>query len=130
MQTNEYRELIELVEAQLRELGLDDLAATSNYVVYDPEEGAYRPLSAEDHLIQILTAFERHVAIQDQAIFNIALRRINNTLEEGQVEDVIFAKVSDYRAADTHSLGGAPKFGELRDDLRRLVSGLREDSGR
>ena len=130
METNEYRELIELVEAQLRELGLDDLAATSNYVVYDPEEGTYRPLSAEDHLIQILTAFERHVAIQDQAIFDIALRRINDTLEEGQVEDVVFAPVSDYRADNTISLGRAPKFGELRGDLARLLSGLREDSDR
>ena len=129
MEQNEYGDLIVLVEERLRELGLGFLSDGSNYIIDDRDADVRRLLPPQERLIEMLAAFERFLASQDQATVDLALSRINEALIDGRVEDARFSPLAGDATAH-YSLMAVPELRQLRDDLSTLVTELREDTGR
>jgi hypothetical protein len=83
MEEDEYRALIEELVRQLRQVGADDVAEESNYVVTNPETGEGELLAPQERLIAMLQAFERFLAVRDGKVARGALGRIRATLGSG-----------------------------------------------
>lgn len=127
MDTNDYFQLIELVEESLRKAGASALSDPELYIGLDPETDEWQRYPPKDHLIEMLRAFDRHLAIYDRTTFHLALDRINEVTVGERLEGAVFIPTSEEGEGEPHSLGSAPELGELRDDVKRLIGELRED---
>ena len=127
-----------MLERQLREAGLEEIADPSRYTIDGGEDGP-RLQPPEARLIAMLEAYERHLASYDRHALDIALKDINTVLDEGELFDAQFVPVLD---GDTplasrtdasvvpdgsFSLMSAPELRELRTTLLRFINELRED---
>ena len=130
MEQNEYGDLIALVEERLRELGLGFLSDGANYIVDERDADVHRLLPPQERLIEMLAAFERFLASQDQATVGLALSRINEVLVDGQVEDARFSPLAGDLATAHYSLMAVPELRQLRDELLTFLVELREDTDR
>lgn len=132
MDDDDIRELIELVEQQLEEAGLGEIADPALYADRDRETGEPRPLPPMKRLIEMLRAFDRHLSIVDPRTYEAALKRINGSLEEGFVENVVVIPL-DGRGGPA-SLADGPPVEEIRQGLDALIGRLfesyRPDGGR
>lgn len=135
MDDEDYRALIQLVENQLREVGLAEVADPINYMDDGYEDGEPRRsietprlLPPRNHLIALLDAFDTQLMLRDQAVVNKSIRMID--------------RYSDGRhptGAVVYGAGGEPVFDlkelpdlyELRSELQNLILKLRssEDFG-
>ena len=127
MDTDDYRDLIGLVERELREVGAGALADPNHYAERDPKTGEQRLYSPRKHLIEMLRAFSRHLAIYDRATFDSALGRINEVVNEGRIEDAIFIPISEEGEGEPRSLRIAPELGAVREAVERLIEQLSEE---
>ena len=128
MDTDDYRDLIELVETELREVGAGALSDPNLYSLTDPETGEQRLYPPRKRLIEMLRAFDRHLAIYDRATFDSALGRINDVVNEGRIEDAVFIPMSEEGEGEPHSLRSAPELGAVRDAVAGLIEQLSEES--
>lgn len=126
MEPSEYEELVEVLQARLREHGLERIANVGD-VVYDRERDEYRATPARERLILMLTAFDRHLAERDPTTLDIALERINGVLEGGRVESALFDPLSDVAGADPLSLRSSSVRRPLRNEVAGLVRRVVED---
>ena len=85
MDTDDYRELIALVETELREVGAGALSDPNLYAERDLETDEQRLHSPKNHLIEMLTAFRRHLATYDRTTFDRALDRINKVVNDSHI---------------------------------------------
>ena len=129
MDTADYRELVELLQHQLREAGAGELANIRLYASREADTGDLRSASPKEHAIAMLQAFDRYLSIRDRHTFLTALARINETLAETAVEDAAFVPLSEAVADSSISFGVAPDLSTLRKDLRVLINQLQEDGG-
>ena len=126
MEAREYEELVDILQRRLRENGLGSIADVGD-VVYDRDSDAYRATAPKDQLIEMLMAFERHLATRDPATIDGALGRINDVLDEGYVEDVLFDPLSDAVEPDLQSLRGGETRRLLREQVADLVRDIQDD---
>ena len=121
MDTDDYRELIALVEAQLREVDAGALSDPNLYSLTDPETGEQWLYPPRKRLIEMLRAFDRHLAICDRATFGRALNRMNDVVKEGRIEDAVFIPMSEEGEVEPRSLGIAPELSAVREAVESLI---------
>lgn len=126
MNGEDYRAIIAVVERRLREVGADELANPDLYVWRDGESGEWRRLPSKFHLLDLLKAFDRWLAVRDGSIFGAAQERINEVLDEGRIEDAVVLSTGESGDGSAVSLRQAPYLGGIREDLRRLIGQLSE----
>lgn len=129
MEDNDYSDLVALVEERLRELGLGFLSDGTNYIVDDRDADEPRLLPPQERLIEILAAFERHLASQDRSTVALALRSINDALVDGQIEDARYSPLVGSLSIDSYSLMAVPELRGLREELSALRAALNPDTG-
>jgi hypothetical protein len=122
-------EVIALVEREFEEIGLGDLADPSLYTARDLETGEMRLAPPLRRLREMLEVFERHMATEDKATHDLALKIINGHLLEGEVAEAIIVPLPGERA-DSTNLSDSPSLGGIREKLRGLLAGLRVDGSR
>lgn len=127
MNTNEYRELVELIQNELREAGTGELADAGLYTSRDEDTGELRPLPPKEHAIAMLEAFDRYLAMRDSQTASSALARINECLTGPQVAGAALAPRAGAIADPSISLGGGPNLRAIREDLWALLHQLQED---
>ncbi|WP_375600355.1 hypothetical protein [Devosia sp. Naph2] len=89
--------------------------------------GEPRLLPPLKHLIEILEAFGRHMAVRDRKIYNLAINGINAHVDgETRVEGAVVVPAESARFRDEVDLSQAADLGELRADLHRLIGNFRE----
>ena len=125
MTDDDFRAIIALIEQRLRDVGADELANPELYVRRDEEIDEWRRLSPQEHLLEMLKAFDRWLAVRDGAMFAAAQARINELLKEGRLEDAVVLSTGEAGDGVTVSLAEAPDLGRIRDDLRSLIGQLR-----
>ena len=125
MNDDDFRAIIALVEQRLRDVGANELANPDLYVRRDEEIDEWRRLSPQEHLLDMLKAFDRWLAVRDGATFAAAQERINDLLKEGRLEDAVVISTGEAGDGATVSLAKAPDLGPIRDELRRLIGQLR-----
>lgn len=130
MDTEEFDALLAQTEQLLREADLGMLGDRENYVVRDPDAIAPRALSPDRQLIEMLLAFERHLAILDQQTYLDALSTINNTIHDGELKDVVYVPTARGEEEESYSFFMAPEMSELRNMVKDLIHSLREESER
>ena len=129
MDTDDYRELIMLVEAKLHEVGAGALSNPNLYVERHLETDEQRLHSPKKHLIDMLRAFSRHLAIYDRTTFDRGLERINKVVNDSHIEDAVFLPMSEEGEGEPRSLGKAPELGPIREAVEILIERLSEDRG-
>ncbi len=133
MTDDEYVELIELSKGWLERLGLGGLAEDEHYLL-DPNEDDFRRrlLAPRDHLVAILSAFERHVQVFDGALARVAMHKVNESLspKSERISDfrleMITRETDDLDLPVSLSLLEVPNRKELREILAELLGNLRE----
>jgi len=119
--------LIDAVEARLIEAGAAELADETNYVSADENTGEERLLDPKHRLIAMLQAFDRYLAVRDNATYQNAMGRIRQNIREGSPERAMFVPVADAVESVGYDLSSAPDLSEVRLSLRRLEEQLREE---
>ena len=134
MDTAEYREIVELLQDQLRRVGAGELADLLHYSYRDPETDELLPRPPREQAIEILLAFERYLSVRDRNTLSAALERINGSLRESSaeskdnpVEDAVYVPISDAIADTSISLQATPDLQVLRSDIKRLVAQMLDD---
>ena len=127
MDPADYRELVELLEEQLRDVGAGELVDIALYATRGAHTGDLRPVSPKKHAIAMLEAFDRYLSIRDQHTFSTALARINEALAESAVEDAAFVPLSEALSDWSFSLSATPDLSAVRKDLRVFIHQLHED---
>lgn len=127
MNEEDFRLLIDAVEARLIEAGAAELADETNYVSADENTGEERLLDPKHRLIAMLQAFDRYLAVRDNATYQNAMGRIRQNIREGSPERAMFVPVADAVESVGYDLSSAPDLSEVRLSLRRLEEQLREE---
>jgi hypothetical protein len=128
MDDDDFRSLIGLVQAELIASGAPDLADERHYAEDRGEDGRVQ-LPPQKLLVEMLIAFDRHMAMRDHATYRDAMRSISNTVdgegpEYAAVEQIRLSEFSD--TAPEASLDDAPNLGPVRRELRVLIGALLE----
>lgn len=121
MDEDDYRELILVVERQLQAVGLDDLTDERHYIDLDEDTGDARPVSPRRHLLEMLHAFERALAVRDRRTYAVALGRINERLQNDGPRGAFVVPAGEGPAVD---LGSVPDLGQVREELTILIKEL------
>ena len=123
----DFRALIALVQAELRNSGAADVANDRHYLIEDLETGELRLLPLQKHLIALLEAFGRHMAVRDHATYRSAVAGINRRLSgKTRVAGAVVVPAPGETARDEIDLSRAPDLGNLRDALLQLIGNLGE----
>ena len=126
MDDDDFRALVALVQAELRASGAADVANEAHYVIRSSDAEDDRMLPPEKHLVEMLEAFGRMMAVRDRATYNDALKRIRNSVtNEGPVGAFVTRAPEDTERVDV-DLSLSPDLSEVRGDLRHLIGQLRE----
>ncbi len=129
MDDEDFRALIEVVAEELSLSGAPDLADERHYTVTNPETGEIELYDPQKRLIEMLNAFERHLAIQDRSVAETSLNVIRRmVLGEGPSRAAV--ELADDRGPREIDLADAPDLAELRHDITRIVHRLMEDGFR
>jgi len=127
VEEDDYRYLIAVVQAQLRSIGAADIADDRHYLVANPDDGEARLLEPLDHLLSMLKAFERKLAIEDRRTYQKALSRINERVRGNPIRGAEYIPVRDgERELLAIDLQRAPELSELRQSLQGLIGSLLE----
>ena len=129
MDEEDYRALIDLIAGELAQSGAPDIADERHYTRTDPETGEAELYDPLKRLIEMLRAFERHVAIQDRSVAETALAVIRRAGRgEGPTRaTVVLADDGGPREVD---LAEAPDLSQVREDITRIIHRLMEDGFR
>ena len=125
MNANEYQDVIEFFQGQLREHGLGEIANVHD-VTYDHRGEEYRASPPKERLVAMLSSFERYLAARDPATLDSALERINGTVE-GRVETVLFDPLLDAIGVGSQTLRSDVNLRPLREQIVALVRSILED---
>ena len=129
MDDDDFRALIELVCTQLRDVGVEDIADDRHYLV-EGRPDAPRMLDPQQHLIQLLKAFERKMSVEDQATYYLALEQLNRSLDgDGPRGAVVELTMEQGRDPIVVSLSDAPDLADVRFQTRELIGQLAESGG-
>ena len=129
MDEEDFRALIEVVAEEFALSGAPDLADERHYTMTDPEGGEpelYDPLK---RLIEMLSAFERYVAIQDRSVAETSLAVICRAVRGDGPTRAVVELVND-RGPREIDLAEAPDLAEVRQDINYIIHRLMEDGFR
>ncbi len=124
MDDDDYRALIEVLSEELRMSGAADIADERHYVKQNEETGEAELTEPSKRLFDMLTAFDRHLAIQDLAMYKLALEKIRINIEGLSPENAVVVLAIDETVREV-DLSEAP---DLRD-IRKALEGLLETLG-
>ncbi|MBB3937988.1 hypothetical protein [Aureimonas phyllosphaerae] len=126
MDEEDFRALIELVAEELTLSGAADLADERHYTVTDLETGETKLSDPPKRLVEMLSAFERYIAIQDRTVAEASLARILGAVRnEGPTRVVV--ELADDRGPREINLAEAPDLAEVRHDINHIINRLMED---
>ena len=133
MAENDFNELLGIIQSQLRDIGLVDIANLSNY---ENELEEKRLPDARFLVISMLKALDRHFAVHSQNTVDEALREIRAMVEEGDgpryaqvITDPERARVEGKKEEEI--IYGEQAIVEVRKELHDLIALLLEsDLGR
>ena len=127
MDDDDYRALIDMLARELRAIGAGDIADERNYLRPAAEDGEARLHDPQQRLVEMLKAFERKLAIEDRETYDIALKRMNETLRgEGPRGAIVELGLDEDREARIADLAHAPELGQVRRETNRLIGQLLE----
>lgn len=127
MDDNDFLALIALVQSELRNSGAADVANDRHYLIEDADAGEKRLLPPQKHLIALLEAFGRHMAVRDYRTYLSSIDGINRHLDGlARIERAVVVPTQGEIARDEIDLSRAPDLGGLRRELSRLIGRLRE----
>lgn len=135
MNDDDYRALIQLVENQLRAVGLAEVADPINYLDDGYEYGELRRsietprlLPPRDHLIALLDAFDTQLMLRDQRVVMESLLVIRD-FNRGYLPTG--AVVYGAGEGPAFNLAELPNLFEIRTELQNFIRDLRasEDFG-
>jgi len=127
---DDFRALIAVVEAELRDAGFEDVSDQRHYAEIDRETGERRLMIPHRRLIEILRAFGRILAVEDRATYEIALHRMAERLRGGESpRGAVVVPTADNGDAIPIDLGAAPELGEVRHALAALIERLSKTDG-
>ncbi len=129
MDEQDYRALIVLTQEELRRVGAPDLADPERYLYRNPETGELRRLDPKKHLMEMLRAFDRHLAIRDRGTYDNALGRMNDVLAEGRVKAAFLVPTEEDGEGAPQALDTLPDLGQIRSSVERLIGRIAEDPG-
>ncbi|MBY0510602.1 MAG: hypothetical protein K2P94_10695 [Rhodospirillaceae bacterium] len=128
MNDNDFRAVIAAVEEQLREVGVPQVADERQYVRRSAD-GELFLLPPREHAVELLSAFERFLAIQDRTTYDKAMRTLDANLSgnapAGAVVVMEGREGEDQQAVD---LSSAPDLYSLRGEVIELIRDIRESS--
>lgn len=129
MTQDEYRDLIDRVGARMGELRCGDLADSDLYTI---EHGGERiRLPPQKHLVEMLEAFDRRLAILDRGLLDRANANLREVLRGEWPGRVVVERPRDEVAEEAPSveLANAPQLGDVRAGLQHLIAEIRADRG-
>lgn len=119
--------LIALVQLELRNSGAADIANDRHYLMEDSDSSEARLLPPMKHLIELLEAFGRHMAVRDRQTYHLAINGINARLDgTNRVMGAVVVPAEGSTTREEVDLSKAPNLGALREALERLIGNLRE----
>src|ERR1700761_880305 len=122
MDDEDFLAVVEVLRRQLRAVGAADIAFDGHYIWAPPEGGEARLHDPRRHLVLMLQAFGRKLAIEDRATYRLAMDGIwKHTRGRGPEGAMVIGVDSEPPSA---SLSSAPELGEVRADLRVLIGQL------
>ena len=137
MNEDDHIALRDIIKAQLRETGLADIADDQNYLVEDDgaEAGAYTSAylpTPKKHLIALLEAFRRHLAVQDGRLARASIAMIDEAVENKGPETFVaepqvrWSEEADEVTDDGQGvdLGSLRDRGELIVEIDRLIASV------
>ncbi len=134
MNEDEYEIIVKEIRKCLIENGLPDIADIRHYI-YPPEiemkitrreRASYQVIA-----IRMLSAFQRHLAIQDKATYDKSMSRISEYLPRGRRPEGAMIELSPemrrlHDLPDVLPLSRAPDLGEVRSRVNVLIDALHE----
>ena len=122
----DYIELIGLLEEGLRDALIADVTDPSLHLERDSESGALRPQSHRDHLLELLSALDRYLAVSDRRTYFRAVQSITEVVEEQPVLDAVVMSL-EAGATEPRSLGNMPDLGAIRSQIAELIEQIEAD---
>ena len=119
MDRKDFDELVKFLEAGLYDVGLPHLTDPPVFIDRDPETDGPRRLHPREHLVELLSALERHLALTDRETYDRALEMINEEVEESSVRSAFV--VGPDAEADAVPLDDLPDLRAIRDRLKELI---------
>ena len=93
----------------------------------DSDSSEARLLPPMKHLIELLEAFGRHMAVRDRQTYHLAINGINARLDgTNRVMGAVVVPAEGSTTREEVDLSKAPNLGALREALERLIGNLRE----
>ena len=126
MNREDYIELVHLLETGLREAVISDLTDPSLYVERDSDTGELRHQHPRDHLVELLKALDRYLAVSDRGTYNRALELINEVVDSPRVLGAGGMPL-DVVASEPFSLEVMPHLGADRNRIAELIEQIRAD---
>lgn len=137
MNEEDYLALRNLVQQLLLESGLSEIADDENYLLdEDDEDGSILP-DPQTHLIKLLQAFRRHLAVSDRRLIISSLERIDEATSNKGPESVVVEPLSRRRDSSGSSvsdsevvfLNRVPDHGDLIGEIDALIAELDKSDG-
>ncbi len=122
MDQEDFRALIQIVEQELRDVGLSEIADNAHYLIANSETGDVRLLEPETHLIEMLDAFDNAMAIRDHVTYEKAMANLNQVTEGEGPQSVVYIPASDEDDVNEIDFSNAPNLSEIREELRAFIS--------
>ena len=124
MNQADYIELIDLLETGLRDAEGLDVDDPSLYAEREPESGELRRRHPRDHVVELLRALDRHLAVTDRGTYDRAIETINESIEGPRVVGASIILLDDSRQVRLDAL---PDLSVARSRLEELIQGILAD---
>src|SRR5712671_1704874 len=127
MDDDDFRALIVLLSAELEAVGEADIADERHYVEGSEDSpGEAVLLAPREHLVAMLKAFERFLAVQDRETYNRSLADMNEVLTDGGPRAAFVETAGSRPEVNPVQLSDAPELASLRDDVTSLIGNILE----
>jgi hypothetical protein len=126
MTLEEFRELENLIRRELEEIGAPDLGEEELYFVREVDDDLLRRPDSKTLTIEMLKAFDRYLATQDQRTYQQSFGIIRQSIE-GPIPDraVVLPPLETgegFSLDAPRELVDAPTLDSIRADVRRLIN--------
>lgn len=127
MNDDDFLALIALVQTELRNSGAAAVTNDRHYLIDEAVADEKRLLPPRKHLLALLEAFGRHMAVRDYRTYLSSIEGINRHLDRPTwIERAVVVPAQGETPRDEIDLSHAPDLSGLREALSQLVSRLRE----
>lgn len=126
MDEEDFRALIEIVEKELRDVGLGEIADPAHYLVANPETGDVQLLEPKKRLIEMLDALDSAMAIRDRETYTKAMASLTQVTRGEGPKDAVYVPTSDEGHMKEISLSDAPELSNIRSEIKAFIERLDE----